>query len=192
MAAKVNSKKKGSKWERDICKFMKSWTGYEFSRTPASGGLRWHKKDDIVSDVICTDEKHGHRFPMAIEAKFYHDLRFEHILLGNDSCKIMEFWAQANRDAERAKKLPMLIMRYNNMPKMEAFVMLDQPTSNAILKDDDLGKNLTKPRMAFQRSLDSVEDTFYIFMLSDLKNLEYNKVYKAWRAILKNRYPKKK
>lgn len=189
MATHVNSKKKGSKWERDVCKFMKEWTGYEFSRTPASGGLRWHKKDDIVSDVICTDEKHGHRFPGAIECKFYQEIKFEHVLLGNDSCKIMEFWNQATRDAERAKKLPLLIMRYNNMPKGEAFLMIDRETSNCILTDTDLGLKLQKPRMAIQIDLKTV---FYIFMLSDIKNLEYQKVYKLWRSLLKKRYPKTK
>ena len=190
VTTRTNSKKKGSKWERDVCKFMKEWTGYEFSRTPASGGLRWHKKDDIVSDVICTDEKHGHRLPGAIECKFYKDLKFEHILLGNDSCKILEFWEQANRDADRAKKLPLLIMRYNNMPKMEAFLMLDKEVANSILTDPELGPKLKKPRMAFQRGVDNISDTFYVFMLSDMKNLDYSKVYKHWRAILKSRYPK--
>ena len=189
MATHVNSKKKGSKWERDVCKFMKKWTGYEFSRTPASGGLRWHKKDDIVSDVICTDEKHGHRFPCAIECKFYQDIKFEHVLLGNDSCKIMEFWNQATRDAERAKKLPLLIMRYNNMPKGEAFLMIDKETANCILLENELICNLKKPRMAIQIDTNTV---FYIFMLSDIGDLEYKSVYKLWRNLLKNRYPKTK
>lgn len=40
---KVNSKQKGSRFERSICKFFQDWTGYEFSRVPASGGLRWKK-----------------------------------------------------------------------------------------------------------------------------------------------------
>lgn len=31
-----NSKNKGNRGEREVCKFWKEWTNYEFSRTPAS------------------------------------------------------------------------------------------------------------------------------------------------------------
>lgn len=116
-----NSKNKGNRGEREVCKFWKEWTNYEFSRTPASGGLRWKKADNISSDVICTDDKHSRKFPFSIESKFYKDIRFEHILLGNKKCKILEFWDQANNDSIRAGKLPVLMMRYNNMPKGEFF-----------------------------------------------------------------------
>ena len=108
-----NSKNKGNRGEREVCKFWKEWTNYEFSRTPASGGLRWKKADNISSDVICTDDKHSRKFPFSIESKFYKDIRFEHILLGNKKCKILEFWDQANNDSIRAGKLPVLMMRYN-------------------------------------------------------------------------------
>ena len=33
----ANSKKKGSKNERDVCKFWKEWSGLSFTRVPASG-----------------------------------------------------------------------------------------------------------------------------------------------------------
>lgn len=187
VTTRTNSKKKGNRFERDVCKFFKEWTGYEFSRTPASGGLRWHKKDDIVSDVICTDEKHSHRFTLAIECKSYKEIKFEQMLLGNDSCKINHFWEQASRDAERAKKLPMLIMRYNNMPKGEAFVMFDKQVANSILKNQELWSNLKKPRLAIQFDLENV---FYVFLLTDLKNLDYQKTHKVFKAILKTRYTK--
>ena len=82
-------------------------------------------------------------------------------------------------------------MRYNNMPKMEAFLMIDREVANSILEDPELGPKLEKPRMAFQRGTKNICDTFYVFMLSDMNNLEYPKVYKHWRSILKNRYPKK-
>lgn len=178
---KTNSKKKGNKWERDVCKFFKEWSGYEFSRVPASGGLRWHKKDDIVSDVICTDEKHGRRFCFNLECKFYKDLKFEHILLGNDSCKILHFWEQTKSDSKRANKIPMLIMRYNNMPKMEAFVMMEKSFFNLIL-NSEMGIKFKQPMMAIRTNSD---EAFYIFMLSDLKNLEYNEFYKMGRKFLK-------
>ena len=53
--ARINSKNKGSRFERTICKWFQDWTGYEFNRVPASGGLRWKKTDNITSDISCTD-----------------------------------------------------------------------------------------------------------------------------------------
>lgn len=182
MSTRTNSKNKGNKWERDVCKFFKEWTGYEFSRVPASGGLRWHKKDDIVSDVICTDEKHSRRFCCNIECKFYKELKFEHILLDNTSCKILEFWDQAKNDANRAKKIPLLIMRYNNMPKMEAFVMISHNFMDFLRKE--VGINFTHPHMRITLH----EEEVSVVMLSDFKTWNYNDFYKASRKYLKD-YP---
>ena len=80
---KVNSKQKGSRFERSICKFFQDWTGYEFSRVPASGGLRWKKTDNITSDITCSDPKHSRRFSLSVECKSYQEIKFEHLLLGN-------------------------------------------------------------------------------------------------------------
>ena len=120
-----NSKSKGNRFERSVCKAFQNWSGYEFSRTPASGGLRWKKADNISSDVVCSDPRHAKRFSLSVECKSYQDIKFEHLLLGIKSCKINSFWTQANRDAERAKKIPVLIMRYNSMPKGEAFFIIE-------------------------------------------------------------------
>lgn len=178
---KINSKSKGNRFERAICKFFQEWTGYEFSRVPASGGLRWKKTDNITSDITCTDPKHSRRFCFSIECKSYQDIRFEHILLGNKSCKIMGFWEQAKSDAARANKVPILVMKYNNMPKGEAFMMVDNNLAGFIL--NQLG-SLSKPRMAIQVDKDNV---FYVFMLTDIKNLDYKTLYKEVRKSLKNK-----
>ena len=58
MADRINSKKKGNRLELAVTQFMKEWTGYEFSRVPQSGGLRWQNRTSIAGDVICTDKKH--------------------------------------------------------------------------------------------------------------------------------------
>lgn len=125
MARRVNSKAKGNRFERVVCKSFQNWSGYEFSRTPASGGLRWKKADNISSDVICSDPKHSKKFPFSIEVKNYQEIKFEHILLGLRSCKIISFWEQATKDAKRCGKIPVLIMRYNSMPKGEAFFIIE-------------------------------------------------------------------
>lgn len=129
-----NSRNKGSRFERTIAKAWESWTGYKFSRTPGSGG--WAKAKDAMGDLVCTDEKHSRRFPFSIECKNYQDIKFEHILLGLKSCKIISFWEQATKDAKCAGKIPILIMRYNSMPKGEAFFIVEAGEIDSFLMEN--------------------------------------------------------
>lgn len=172
----TNSKNKGNRFERTIAKFFQDWTGYKFSRTPGSGG--WAKAKDSFGDLVCTDEKHSRKFPFSIECKSYQDLKFEHILLGTKSCKILSFWSQAIYDAERANKIPMLVMKYNNMPKGEAFMMVDDRLINLINHQES---NLKKPTMV----INTQEHIFGVYMLSDIKNINYSLLYKEARKLLK-------
>lgn len=183
----TNSKNKGNKWERTVSKLFEKWTGYKFSRTPGSGG--WAKAKDSFGDIVCTDDKHSRRFPLSIECKSYSDIRFEHILLGNKTCKIMDFWEQTIRDANIVKKLPILIMRYNSMPKDEAFVVIDYNLANLFLKNSEKPEfkhNFKKPIMAINLNKDNTNNVcIYIFMLSDFLEQDYKNVYKAARYLLK-------
>ena len=129
-----NSRNKGSRFERTIAKAWESWTGYKFSRTPGSGG--WAKAKDAMGDLVCTDEKHSRRFPFSIECKNYQEIKFEHILLGLKSCKIISFWEQATKDAKHAGKIPILIMRYNSMPKGEAFFIVEAGEIDSFLMEN--------------------------------------------------------
>lgn len=117
---KINSRSKGNKNERELAKLFKAWTKKEFARTPSSGGLQW-KSSNSKGDIVCTTE--GHYFPFCIEAKNYKDINFEHLLY-LPKPKILEFWAQAERDANKANKIPLLFMRYNGMPKDLHFVVM--------------------------------------------------------------------
>jgi Holliday junction resolvase len=121
---KINSRTKGSKNERELAKLFKDWTGRDFARTPSSGGLQW-KSANSKGDIVCTSE--GHYFPFCIEAKSYREINFEHLLYSPQP-KILEFWAQATRDAGKCNKIPLLFMRYNGMPKNLHFVVITQDT----------------------------------------------------------------
>lgn len=121
----ANSKKKGSKAERELAKWWKQWTSMEFTRVPASGGLRWKSMvNTTTSDLICADDRHSRRFQFSIECKSYKDINFEHLLLGNKSSDIIKFWTQCETDAERSNKVPILFMRYNGMAKNIYFVVM--------------------------------------------------------------------
>ena len=175
----TNSKNKGNRFERTIAKFSQDWTGYKFSRTPGSGG--WAKAKDSFGDLVCTDEKLSRRFPFSIECKSYQDIRFEHLLLGNKSCKILSFWEQATYDAKRANKIPILIMKYNNMPKEEAFFLIESNISNIIFETQE--QLLKKPNMVLNINKDI---HLSVYMLSDIKNLSYQGIYKLAKKVLKN------
>lgn len=121
----TNGKKKGSKNERELCKWFQTWTGYEFARVPASGGLRWKGlANSTTGDIICTDDRHNRRFQFSVEAKSYKDINFEHLILGNKKNQVLVFWKQAIDDAKRSNKEPILFMRYNGMAKNTYFVVI--------------------------------------------------------------------
>ena len=158
-----NSKSKGNRFERSVCKAFQNWSGYEFSRTPASGGLRWKKADNISS--------------LSIECKSYHDIKFEHLLLGMKSCKIDSFWNQANRDAERAKKIPVLIMRYNSMPKDEAFFMVNEEVDNFL-------KNQSPEISRMEVSTPKIH--VFVYMFKEVQRLiNYGDLHKYVRKLIK-------
>lgn len=120
-----NGKKKGNKGERELCKWFEQWTGFEFSRIPASGGLRWKGLTNATTgDIICTDNIHGRRFLLSVESKTYKDINFEHYILGNKKNRVKDFWEQAKSDAIRGSKFPILFMRYNGMKKNTWFVII--------------------------------------------------------------------
>lgn len=119
----MNSKAKGNKWERAVANWLTTWSGYKFERNRAGSGSWWTNKDS-VSDITCTDERHAHRCKISVECKSYKDIRFEHVLLGNKTCDILDFWKQATKDAKRAGKVPILCMRYNSMPRNEFFFVI--------------------------------------------------------------------
>lgn len=121
VGTKINSRSKGNRNERNAAKLLATWTSKEFSRTPSSGGLNW-KSSNSKGDIVCTTE--GHYFPFCIEVKAHREINFQHLLY-NKTPKILEFWEQCLRDALRAKKIPLLMMRYDGMPKGLFFIAIE-------------------------------------------------------------------
>lgn len=173
----ANSKKKGNRFELKVSKWFTQWTGFKFGRTPYSGANHNHR--DLSSDVMCTDELHAHRCKISIECKSYKDIKFEHVLLGNKGCDIERFWAQAKRDALRSKKQPILIMRYNSMPKDEFFMVVDSDLAEAFLTDEMYNQRYM--------ALNNGTDSLYVFMASSVKKyVSYKDVHKLSKLLLKD------
>lgn len=129
--ARINSRSKGNKNERQLAKLFEVWTKKKFARTPSSGGLNW-KKANVKGDIVCTTE--GHYFPFCIEAKSYQEINFQHLLY-LDKAIVLKFWEQAKRDAMGANKVPILFMRTNGMPKDLHFVVMHQSDFRLYIKE---------------------------------------------------------
>lgn len=122
----TNARKKGSRNERGVAKLFEDWTGFEFARTPQSGGLHWKKKN-TVGDIVCIDEDHGREFKFSIECKFHAELNFSYLIdgtIGKKTNKVIEFWKQAEGDSIKVNKIPLLFMRRNGMKADMHFVAM--------------------------------------------------------------------
>lgn len=172
----ANSKRKGNRFERVVANYFTDWSGFKFGRTPGSGSF--HNNRDLGSDLICNDDKHKNRCCISIECKNYQDIRFEHVLLGNKRCKILSFWSQAKRDANRTKKLPILCMRYNSMPKGEFFFVVDSTIAKEIF--------CSRIKRVMEIYAPELEIPLYVFMASEIKeHISYRKLHKALRKNLR-------
>ena len=123
----INSKKKGDRNETLLCKtFLKSWTGQKFIRVPSSGGRRLEKNSTFCGDVVVENEDFN--FIFAVETKHLKSLglpanRTTTILRKNS--KVLKIWGQAQRDAVRAGKYPLLALRENGWAKGRYLIFLD-------------------------------------------------------------------
>ena len=119
-----NSNKKGAKNERMTAKAFTDWTGTEFVRVPRSGGLQWKNNLMVTGDIIASDPAKLVKFPFSIECKFYVDVKFQDLILDNNS-KIIKWWEQSRDDAKTVKKSPLVLFRYNGMTKGLWFVVME-------------------------------------------------------------------
>lgn len=162
--AGINSRSKGARGEKMAVKLLETWTGKKFARTPASGGLQW-KSSMAKGDAVCTVE--GHYYPFCNEIKFYENLNFQHLLYLPD-CDIIKFWNQCQRDAKECSKCPMLLMRYNGLPKDFFFIGIPPKIYYLYFQ-----KALKRPVTFHIEALDLM-----IFTTPDLLRVNYKKIRK--------------
>jgi len=104
----VHSRNKGNSYERKIAKILSKWCGYEVNRTPSSGG--WAKTGDITPK----DPAKMVEFPFSVELKNRQNWSFGDLIKGtNENTGIVSWWQQCIDDAEKAKKVPLLIFTRN-------------------------------------------------------------------------------
>jgi len=114
--SRINSSRKGAKAERALSKILTEWVGVEFQRVPRSGGLRWSSGLMITGDTIPSDPRWLVRFPFSIESKVRDSVVFQHLIMDQNS-EIADFYFQAESDADRVDKIPLVFFRYDRMEK---------------------------------------------------------------------------
>jgi len=137
---RINSRSKGQRGEKKAIEFFHEWTGMDFKRSPASGGLRGHIMDYTVGDIICVEK--NYIFPFAVEVKSYEAINFAQMIYEVESI-VFDYWVQCTDDAQRAEKFPILLMRYNGLPANFFFVAFDLKDYR-LLKENGISANKRK------------------------------------------------
>lgn len=129
----INSKAKGSGYELKIAKQLTNWSGYEFNRTPMSGGLRWQEDNNVSGDIV---PPANIKFPFSIECK-KREIDWDFDFLLKKTSPIWEYYKQSCRDSSRylkkgVKKEPMLVFSKN---RRESYMMISKEVFDYLLKD---------------------------------------------------------
>ena len=108
-------KKKGNKAELEVARILEPWWRQlepeaTFVRTPRSGG--WTQGRDLFDARGDLMVKGAPRFPFLVEVKRREKWSLENFEEGKP-CPVWGWWVGACRDAEHAKRRPMLWTRHN-------------------------------------------------------------------------------
>ena len=137
------SKRKGSRYEREMAKLFSDWYGEELIRVPASGGMRSLTR----SDLSCRNPDY---FPFVIECKHREDINFESII---KSPKVIidywielkeksniEYWKSSElRGVFKFPKNPILILTKNYCPNyiiLQEYIIINLSRSVEKLKKE--------------------------------------------------------
>jgi hypothetical protein len=110
------AKRKGSTYERTLCKVFGALWGSKFFRTPMSGGSQLKHDYNLAGDISTPDET----FPYHVEAKNQEALKSFHNIFVSKKCPVWKWWGQATTECP-VDKIPLLIFTRNYMP---SFVMM--------------------------------------------------------------------
>lgn len=119
-------KQKGASFERDVCRRLSLWVSMGamedcFWRSAMSGGrstVGYAKGKRMAAQAgdISSINIYGHPLInlFMIECKAYANLNYPGLLKGKGH--LVEFWAEASKQAKRYDKMPLLIAKQNQMP----------------------------------------------------------------------------
>jgi hypothetical protein len=135
----INQKQKGNKNESVLAKYLCQLTGREFTRTPSSGGRRFKNAKNFCGDVVCCDDDYN--FAFCVETKHWKEIFMEWKL--RQSSVVYTIWKQAEKDAKRANRIPILFLRFDGMPAKKYWVFLERKVALHLgLKEEITGETI--------------------------------------------------
>jgi len=142
--SKVNGKSKGSTFERKISNLLserfKDNLGIEkgFRRNSDSGSyfgganmsrvVQHNMEHAVFGDLMCPNN-----FKFSIECKFYKSPPSFQAIINKEVSQWDTWIKQVEQDSENANKLPLLIIKYNNVPEF-IFIKDKLPNTDEIFK----------------------------------------------------------
>lgn len=115
----VDSRAKGARGEYQVRDLLRTYTGYQFERVPASGALAYLKGDLYVpnkSNIFC------------IEVKSYADSPLnDKIFTARKTNNLIRWWRKIQNQAEGGGQEPLLFFKYNRSP---VFVVTERKPSS--------------------------------------------------------------
>jgi Holliday junction resolvase len=102
-----NSQNKGKNFERLIAKKLTETLGIEFKRTPQSGASPLGQDWQLLGDIVTKDSN----WEYCIELKKQEGWEFKDFF--NKKSKIYKWWEQAEEQATKISKIPVLIFSKN-------------------------------------------------------------------------------
>lgn len=153
---KTNSKRKGNKYENDVCKLLNQhFNTKDFCRTPGSGAYATtHHIPDylkIYGDLITPQ---GFRYVIDTK-KGYNDLDFFSMI--NQNSTLWDFIEQCERDSKASKKDFLLIYKQDNKAAL------------AIVKKENINTKEKYLLFSSQTSLTYGVQTLLDFLKQDIK-----------------------
>ncbi len=134
----INSKAKGSEYERKIARQLSQWWGEQFQRTPMSGGLHWKNDNRVAGDIVTPPDS---VYPFTTECKKREGWLLEQVLKGTGD--VESWWEQSVKDGKRVDLKPILIFSKNFAP---SYLMLQMPdfykiVTESVKRDDSVDFN---------------------------------------------------
>lgn len=128
----INSKRKGNNGERNCAKSLSEWVGVKFVRVSQSGGIRGRENyEGVVGDIIPDTLDKSFVFDFVVETKHLASITIKRTL--SSSSAIFTIWNQPTADSIRSGKHPMALLRSNQMPKGEYYLILDAARGGRIM-----------------------------------------------------------
>lgn len=118
----VDPRQKGARGETQVKDKLRELTGLKWERTPGSGAL--DPKHKLKGDLYIPDSSNAY----CVEVKNYEEDHISSKLLTSSNPQLLEWWTQAERQAEQVGRKPLLIFKFNRSKMFVAYN--DVPSTN--------------------------------------------------------------